>query len=599
MRLALTPATRNRYVAYLGFAVALAVVHALVGFWTPVQGEDWNHWVWAGEHRGDSTGYLVRSFLSTHFTFSDIASYALCRHRVLHVLLTPAVMLALVIGLFTIAMRRLPRAAWEDVLGVVLVSALLWIGQPMGGVSFFNTSNVALVIYGSAIAAWFFAPYRCGWQVPRFAWPLLAVAGYCVGTSTRAIATLALVGVICIIAATPRERRARWTWIGLAGLVVGTIVGYVDAPWIEFGRVFRRAFEQNLHIYKLAVHENGEIVALVAALILADRVLAMLGRGRASQDPQHQPDPTESLRWFAAWFASSIWIQFGPKYNEALLVPATCMFVIGALPYLLWIATSRWLRYLVVTFAIAVHLIAWTIALVTYHQFGTEFADRLAAMESAPKGGTATIHPYSDIRPNFWFMGEDLGPVRLRMLVAVEAFGLRDIAIDPPYRRFETNPNIEVKLEVEGATDEQIKAARVPPIWASEPNAARKQFTTFMKRLRTVAGKRNVSARLVATNVDFPQRGTRPLLLAWANPQRTVIPRIAKSPIDANGEFTIRIYGRDPKWFDEAWVFDGTIRSTPYRGGSPKVQPMRSELTIVIVCGKENCLITDAFVPVF
>ena len=166
----------------------------------------------------------------------------LARCRAVHALLTPVVALALIVGLFTVALRRLPRPTWPDVLALMLASTLLWIGQPWAGVTLFHTANVALFVYGSAVMVWFIAPLRCNWDPSRRSWPVLVVAGYCVGTSTRAIATATLVYFIVALC----KRRAPWMWFACAGLVIGVVVGFANPPWVEIARVMNRGFEPDL-----------------------------------------------------------------------------------------------------------------------------------------------------------------------------------------------------------------------------------------------------------------------------------------------------------------------------------------------------------------
>src|SRR5688572_28587656 len=104
-------------------------------------------------------------------------------------------------------------------------------------------------------------------------------------------------------------------WFAIGGRAVGTIVGYLNPPWFELTRVMKRGFEQNLvgvGLVKFMVEEGGEIVSLVAALVLADVVARTFGRPHASVEGR--PDPTDSLLWFGAWFLTVIWCLFGPRY---------------------------------------------------------------------------------------------------------------------------------------------------------------------------------------------------------------------------------------------------------------------------------------------
>ena len=575
----------------VGFFVTMALVHALVAFWTPVSAEDWGHWVWNAQH-GDEGAV---AWLRAHLAFSDAIGYVLARYRSVHAIVSPAVGAALVVGLFVLAMRRLPRATWQDVLGVALVSALIWIAQPHPGVAWFHTPSVAMQVYGAAVAVWFVAPFRCGWQVPRAAWPVLAIAGYCVGTSTRAIATL--VGLVLVVRALPRDRRARWMWIALGGLVVGVAVGYARPPWIEFARIFKRGLEPNLILMKLPIEEAGKLVSLVAALVLADLALGAFGRSRAAADAR--PDAADTSRWLVAWFATAVWCLFGPKYFDATLLPATCLIVIAGLPYLVWLATSRVLRYAIIALVVGVHAIAWPFALVTYHRFGGEGFTRMEALQLTPPGEVAHVKPYSQILSNAWFFGEDLATTQLRNLVAIEAFGLRDLMIAPPFRRLETNPGIAITLDIDGVTDAELRAAKVPAVWGGVVAVARDQFELFVKRLRAITDK-PISARLVVTNVAFAERGARPLLAAWVDRTGTMIPKTAISNLDEQNQVTIRIYGTEARQFKDAWIVDGGVaRSTPYRYSAVVVQPMTARLNVVVACNPDRCLVVDALVPRF
>lgn len=585
---------RARYAALFGFCVALAIVHAIVAFWTPIQGDDWTHWIWAGQHRSDDSWWLA--WLRAHLTFSDALGYVLARCRSFHVLVTPVAMIALVIGLYTVAVRRLPRATWEDLLGIALTSALVWITQPLAGVTLFHMTNVAIYVYGATIAVWFVAPLRCGWNVSPRWWPVLIAAGYCVGTSSRAIATATLVAMAI---AMWRGPRMRWMWLALAGLVVGTVVGYLDPPWIELGRVFRRGFEQNLvgkGLVKYIVAETGELVSFVAAFVLLDLVLGMLGRARAPADAR--PDPTDTLRWLVAWFATALWCLFGPKYNEAATLPATCMLVIAAVPYFLWLARSPWLRYALIAIIVVVHAVVWIKSIATYREAGAEGAARFAAIEATAPGRKVVVRPYTIMKATFWFYGEDFDRVRTRQLVATEAFELADIVLEPSFRNLERNPDISFAFESDGLTAEQLQAARVPR-WASEVSAARTQFELFVKRLRKLTASK-FAARLVAENMTFSQARGRRVLAAWADETGTMIPRVARSPADAMSRYTIRIYGRDARRFNEAWlVTNGTATSIPYRNSLAIVQPLTIRLINVVFCNDQRCLLGDAFVPRF
>lgn len=560
---------------------AMAIVHAIVAWWTPVQGDAWLHWIWAGRHPDASIG----TWLVTHATSADAFGYLLARCHLAHVILSPLVSIALVVGLFTVALRRLPRDG--DLLGLGLTSALIWIAQPHAGVVWFYTPSVAMHVYGAAAAVWVLAPFRCGWTVPRSLWPLLVVLGYLAGTSTRAIGLLALVLMLMML----RGRRERWTWFALGGLVAGTLVGYALPPYLEVGKVLRRGVDPNGFVLTLPIEEIGKAVALVCvlALVEAGRRVAML---RPLADDA-RPSGREAFACLVAYLVTSVWCILGPKYYEATLLPATCLLVVGALPWLLWFATARGYRLALAGFTVAVHAVAWSLALVSYHGIGAEGAARQDALDRTPSGEVATLPTYSQILPTFFFFGEDLANPRMRQLVAVEALGLRDIELEPSFRRLEENPQIEVALESD-ATPAELAAARVPVRWGTVPSVAREQFEQFLRRL-----PRKVAAKLVVKNLAFPQLATRPLLLAWADAHEIVAPRSAVSSLDEENQYTVKLY-TGLKMFDEAWfVQNGVATKTPYRNGSPRIRPTTPTLAAVVVCNSSVCLLEDAFVPRF
>lgn len=580
-------------VALVGALVAMAIVHAIVAALAPISADDWSHWNWAGTHPDAG----VATWLATHARFADAMAYLLARCDAVHVIVTPAVSVALVIGVFVLAARRLPRASWDDALAVMLGSALVWITLPRAGIVWFHRSYLGADVYGCAAAVWFVAPLRCGWRAPAWLW---APLGYLVGTSTRAIALAALVGVVLAIRARPRAQRARWLYAALAGLVVGTAVGYALPPYLELGRVFRRGLEPNLVLLNYAVREAGELVSLVLAFLLGERVLRALGRAGADGAPgDGQPDPIDTARWCAAWLALSVWALFGPKSSEATMLPATLALIVAALPWLGWLARVRVLRALVIALVVIVHAIAWSYALATYREVGRQYRDRLAAIERAAPGTTATIPTYTQILPDFWFFGEDFAGAGPRQIVAIEAFGLADLELAPAFRKLEPNPHVELALETDDASPAELAAARAPTVWGSELAVARHQLEQLARRFHRVTG-RALSARLVVRGVAFAELHDRPLYAAWLDRGQLVPGRVTRAPGDANDRFQITVTPATDPQFTECWlVVDGVARPLAWNDGHPRLQPMVKGRYVVVACDRRRCLAVDALVARF
>jgi hypothetical protein len=563
----------------IGCFVAMALVFSIVAAWTPVQGDGWLHWVWAARHPGAGLG----TWLLAHSSSAEAFGYVLARCPSVHVVGSPMIACALVVGLFVVAVGRTPTA--EDLLGLALVSALIWIAQPHPGVTWFYPTSTAMHIYGAAAAVWLIAPLRCGWKVPAIAWPGLVVLAYCAGTSTRAIAVVTLVAMVWIA-------RGRWKPVTFV-LFLATVLGFAKSPYFEVGKVVRRGLDPNLFVLKLPIEEIGKVVALVGVFALIE-----LGRrtfGKVGVPDDDRPDAPTSARLLVAYLASSVLCMFGPKYYEATLFPATCLLVVAALPWLLWFARLRGFRIALAVVAVAVHAVAWGMALKTYRWIGEEGAARFAVISKAAAGSSPTVPPSSEILQSAWFVGEDFITPRVRQLVAVEVFGLHDISVAPGFRRLEANPMVQVAFEQEGATPAELAAARPPAIWSTVPSVAREQFEALTKRLPT-----HVTARLVVTNPAFAELHGRPLLVAWTADDRPVLARAQISTLDEENQYTIKMSAVNPKQFDEAWWVQGDVTTkTPYRNGTPRIRPTLSLRTAIVFCGADRCLLLEAFVPHF
>lgn len=578
-------------IALLGFVAATVVVHAVVGWWQPLQTDDWEHLLWDVRHDG--------GWLGSHFTSSDMLGYALAHGRLLHAAVCGVAFAALVIGAFVIARRRLPRpAARDDVLEVIAISALLWITQPRAGFTWFDRPNVAAHLCGCAAALWLIAPFRCGWRVGRGGVLALAAAGLFVGTSSRQIATAALVGLAVWMRRTPPPERARWMHAALGALAAGATAGFIDAPHVELYRVFHRGLEPNLIVLNLPIRENGQLIALVVLLALAKLALDALRPG-APRDPAPPalPEPRETRAWFWTWLGICVICLFGPRYSEATLLPATTVLVIAALPYVRWLCTTRLVGRAVVAIAIGVHAIAWPTALGLFARLDDEFRDRVTRLERAPAGSVAVIAPYSENLPSSWFFGEDWSAAS-RQLVGIELYGVRDIAFDPRFGKLEDNPGVEIALDADGLTAEQRRSAS-PAYWATDVSSAREQFELFVERAERAAGDR-FTARLAVAGIDFPQRRGRPLEAARYERGALLAPRALRGNPDPNDRQQITLPPAVAAAYPEAYaVRGGASEPLRYDGSALRVRPMVAGLLAVVACEPRRCLLVDAFRPRF
>jgi len=577
--------------ALFGFLTATVAVHAIVGWWQPIQTDDWEQLTWGARHAGH--------WLAGHYTFSDVMAYALPSVRPLHAAVCGIGQIAIVLGAFVVARRRWPRPdAWSDVLEVVAVSALLWIAQPRAGFTLFARPNVAAHVCGCAVALWLIAAFRCRWRTSRAGTLALALAGLVVGTSTRQIATATLIGLALWFRRTPVAERAGWIRVVLGTLFAGTVVGFVDPPRVELLRVFNRGLEPNLILLNVPLREAGQLISLLLLLALARLVLEAVRPGTASRAGADElPPPRETLTWFWTWLLTCVACLFGPRYGEPTLLPATLVLVIAALPYVRWLCATRALRWAIAAIVVGVHAINWATALPLFAGLDDEFHGRVARLERTPAGGVAVIAPYSEALPTRWFYGEDWA-LATRQRVGIERFGVRDIAFEPRFGKLEDNPQVDVRLAADGLTADQVRAAS-PPFWATEVSGAREQFEVFAARAERAGGP-GFTAQLVAGGLEFPERNGRPLYIAWYERGALTAPRSTRSNPDPTDRQQITLPQRLAAALPEAYLlYAGAVKRAAYDGGSYRVQPMVAGVVAVIACDPRRCLLVDAFVPRF
>jgi len=539
------PSQRARY-ALLAFALALLTVHGVVCYLSPLVGQDWT----------PGTQSL-----------GDLVDYALAQSRLLHAIATPLATLALLVGVFALAARRLPRAdAWDDVLALIALSALIWIAAPHAGVLCFARPYAAAWIYGGAAAVWLLVPLRCGWRLPVW----LAIAGgLVVGAGTRQYGTIALVLAI-------RERRHRAL---IAALAAGTVVLYALPPWVDF-RGWKPGFELSLNALYLEIKEGGTLVTLVALLAFGKLALGAL-RPRWAGEPT--PVVRETLALGGLWLFASALALCGPGYSEVTLLPATLILCVGAYPYVISLVTSRPVRVVVVVVVISIHAIAWTTSLATYVELDATFRARMAAIAATPPGGVAAIPTYADIDQTFWAYGEDWPRAGQRQLVAIERFGLRDIEFAPSFRKQEQNPHVAVRFEGD-------PRAPQPRFWASEVDAARQQFVAAMSTV--------TDARLVVDGITFPELRGRPLVIAFAEHGTLVAPTARRLSVNDDDDYPISVKPAFHKAYPETYAFAGAQpAAVRYEDRRYWVRPMTSERTVLIACDPARCMLLDAFVP--
>lgn len=567
------------------YLAALFALHGAIAWLAPIATDDWDLLVWSKVYRNAPFGDWAYEFVIKHPTLADLANHTIAHYRWLHAILTAIAGLAVVLGMFAIAMRRLPRFdSWEDVRLVVVLSALLWIAGPRVGLVFAHRPYAATWLYGTAVALWLFVPFRCRWQPGKALRVALVVAALAVGTVARPIGIFATIALVIVIA--KAERRA-WHWLMLAAAIAGTAIGLVRG-FFDF-----TGMGASLASLYVPVGEAAEVVAFVLGLVIVKIIVGLLWphvRGDSA------PETSETLRWILAWFGYVVISLLGPRYSEAVVFPAAVLSCIAVIQVVPWLMASRPIRHVVLALAVGINSIAWTLAVSKSLPQNAAYRQRIAAIKAAPRGTKVTVPPYQQIRPSFFVYGEDLQDASRRQLIATMLYGKRDIELSPAFRRLEANPALSVRLEAEGLTSEQIDAAHPPKEWATTLKAARAQFELFVKELRWQVST-PFSARLV---IDHPLgllRGRKLIVASYRDGQLTS-PKVTRKPQDDESRQALVLSPKSfARKYKEAYLVIGE-RVTPieYTRGY-RVQVLTTEVHAVIACDPDRCFLVDAFIP--
>ena len=329
---------------------------------------------------------------------------------------------------------------------------------------------------------------------------------------------------------------------------------------------------------------------MIAAVAIAARP------GSVSIEPRDddRDELAEVPRRLGAWFGLVVLALVGPQYSEASLLPATLALAVAALPIARLLVRPRALRALAVAVAVGVHAVTWASGLALYSRLAGEASARMAALAAAPPGSVAVVAPYSELRPGFWFFGEDWQAASTRELLARRIFGLADIDMRPRFRTMTRNPHVTMRLDaISGATPDKLVAARVPSPWPGDLGVARFELDGFTDRLAAVAP--DASARLVATDLGVP--GGRAVEIGHIEHGALVSPKVRHVGPDPQDRFAITFEASLAGLYPEAWLIGPRgVDRIDDTGGKVEIAPMVVGRWAVVACNRDSCLAIDAFV---
>ena len=518
-------------------------------------------------------------------TLVGVLHWVIVESRIAHVVVSPLLIVALVLGLATLARGRRLRASGDDAVLVLVIASALWLAVPQFGLACSYRFAAATHVIGMTAAVWYVVGFRAvaararaGAAIGARVTVALAIGGVLAGATTRPLATvtLATCAVIAARAGAPR----RWAIAGLAGLAVGAALA-----WLSDLHAMRIFFEQSevdaqLHTFDVQTRSPIWVGAATATLWL---ISLAWRRWRGRPAP---PLSDNAIDVIGGGLALAVGIAVlglvTAEFTGFLVIePGTAVAVIAAVVVLELPATGRGrIVILVIALAIQARMMFGSVrALLDAHR---DFARRIAALERAPRGSVASVPPYPR-RATTWFLGEDFRYSELRDRVATRMFGLRGIALAPARREYQDVPPLAVHHEVEGG------GTGFPDFYSADLVTAREQFGAAVRR-------RPGNARLIVDRLSVPDRPGQPVLAAWTTADgQPAWWSIDDSDSDREGRVMLAPTG-DDLGPHTVWAFDlatGVGEPLP-RGddGLHRFQPSRRMAAGIVVCNRARCALS-------
>ncbi len=442
---------------------------AVVGFWafflvqawnTPVLLDDWyqlTYW----RHHDFSPAAIWEYGHYNYFHFNprigDVFLAIVNGPRVVHLILTPLVQLAVLPITFAIAFARWPRPTLRDLQLLLVMQVMIWLIIPVPGILYFYRPFATNYLWAFTITLLLFVPYRLALSAAADTakarlWlaPVMLVLGWVAGMCNEHTGPTAMVVMAALLYVAWRRRRLRlWMIAGALGLYIGYPMLFL-AP----GQAVRYAGLATRNTPLVLLAERGfdgcfEIVldfvseARSAILLLVVAVLLYLKtvRQRAEAVPT-LPSSTLYVASVLILAAGAIVVTLfaSPTATERLFyasgVLLACAFVVFA-EHLF--SDQRTRRFLVI--ACVVIFGYHVVRLVhTYVQVKAESDDRIALLRATPPGTVARIPALEHKRRSTWHLGDDFRYASLRQYVGNEVFDLAGIELAEHARWAQPSP---------------------------------------------------------------------------------------------------------------------------------------------------------------
>lgn len=469
-------AVRDRLAFVIGI-VALWAFFVAMALLTPPQLDDWYELAWLRHH--DFTAGSVLEFARyNYFNYNprlgETFLLLVNGPRIVHVLITPAFEVLLLVVVHVLAVGRWPRADRTSLAQLAIAQALIWLVIPIPGPMYFYRPYTTNYLFASCIQFGLFIPFRLERKRPGPArwWlaPVLLVWGIAGGLTNEHTGPAAIAIALGLVATAWRRRRIRpWMPSAALGLIAGYLLLYfapgqtrryaglaTDISPVK--TILDHGFSGCTYILSAVASEVWVGLAAVVAL-------ALVARRRARDAVRALDGEAIALIATAAGGALMITVTtFASPIVENRVMFAPCLLLAVALVAGTTVAwhEPRTRRLLV---AAACCLLGFYMAgfAIVSRQVAADSADRIAALERAASDEVVRVEPAAWPHLDIWTYGEDLQWAYMREFVAHRVFDVAGLELVPLPAGAQPTPPERRQVTVEFDPPVDARAAR--PAW--------------------------------------------------------------------------------------------------------------------------------------
>jgi len=425
---------------------------------TPVLLDDWYQLTYWRHHEfGPSAIWEYGHYNYFHFNprIGDVFLAIVNGPRVVHLILTPLVQVAVLPITFAIAFARWPRPTVRDLQLLLFIQVMIWLVIPVPGIIYFYRPFATNYLWAFTITLALFVPYRLGFASahdrPRlWAAPLMLVLGWVAGMCNEHTGPTAMVAMAGFLYVAWRRRRLRsWMIAGAVGLYIGYPMLFL-AP----GQAVRYAGLATRNTPVRLLSERGldgcfEILldfvgeARVGILLFVVAALLYVNTIRRRGEPVPALPRSTVLTAAVLLLASGaiiVTLFASPTASERLFYASAVLLVAALAVFAEQLLAERAVRRFVVGLCLAIFAYHAIRFVQTYAAVKAENDERIALLRATKPGTIARIPSYEYKRRSRWHWGDDFRYASLREYVGHEVFDLGNIELDTYQRSAQPSP---------------------------------------------------------------------------------------------------------------------------------------------------------------